>query len=81
MNGKIIKSLIINTIRGYRKYLSPMFPPSCIYTPTCSVYAEEAIKRFGVLRGLRLGISRILRCNPFKHGGNDPVPDKWENRK
>ena len=75
------ESLIIGTIKGYRRFISPMFPSSCIYDPTCSVYAETAIKRYGVIRGLRLAASRILRCHPFRKGGYDPVPDKWEKRK
>lgn len=78
---KVTESFLIGTIRGYRKFISPMFPSSCIYTPTCSVYAETSIERYGVLRGIRLAILRILRCHPFRNGGYDPVPDKWENRK
>jgi putative membrane protein insertion efficiency factor len=78
---KIAESFLIGTIRGYRKFISPMFPSSCIYTPTCSVYTETAIGRYGILRGLRLSILRILRCHPFRDGGYDPVPDKLENRK
>ncbi|MBW1887403.1 MAG: membrane protein insertion efficiency factor YidD [Deltaproteobacteria bacterium] len=74
-------SLLIATIKGYRKFISPAFPSSCIYNPTCSVYAETAIKRYGVIRGLKLATLRLLRCHPFRQGGYDPVPDKWENRK
>ena len=80
-NKKVTESLLIGTIKGYRRYISPLFPSSCIYNPTCSVYAETAIRRHGVIRGLRLAISRLLRCNPFRRGGDDPVPDKWEKRK
>lgn len=78
---RVFELFLINTIRGYRKFISPMFASSCIYTPTCSVYAETAIGRYGVLRGLKLAIKRILRCHPFRDGGYDPVPEKWENRK
>jgi uncharacterized protein len=78
---KIIESLLIGAIKGYRKIISPMLPSSCIYTPTCSVYAEDAIKKHGIVRGLRLAARRLLRCHPFKQGGYDPVPEKWENRK
>ena len=78
---KATESLLIGTIKGYRKLISPVFPSSCIYTPTCSVYAETAIRRYGVIRGLRLAALRLFRCHPFRKGGYDPVPDKWENRK
>lgn len=78
---ELTESLLIGTIIGYRKFISPMFPSSCIYKPTCSVYAETAIGRYGILKGSKLAILRILRCHPFRNGGYDPVPDKWENRK
>jgi putative membrane protein insertion efficiency factor len=68
------KSLII-LIRVYRKYISPLFPPSCRFQPTCSQYAEEAIKKFGTIKGSWLAIKRILRCQPFNPGGYDPVPE------
>lgn len=66
--------ILIKLIKGYRRYLSPLFPPSCIYEPTCSEYALEAIKKYGARRGGWLAFKRILRCNPFCHGGYDPVP-------
>lgn len=62
-------------IRIYRKYISPLKKyPTCNYIPTCSQYAYEAIKKYGVLKGGYLSIKRIIRCNPFKKGGYDPVP-------
>lgn len=61
-------------IRGYQKYISPALPPSCRFYPTCSAYGHEAIARYGILKGGRLTIWRILRCNPFSKGGFDPVP-------
>lgn len=61
-------------IRGYRTYISPLLPDSCIYSPTCSEYALEAIKKYGAARGSWLAFKRILRCNPFAKGGFDPVP-------
>lgn len=76
-----ISLIFVGIIRGYRKMLSPLFPPSCIYRPTCSKYAETAIKRYGALKGGWLSVLRIIRCHPFRNGGYDPVPDKWENRK
>ncbi|MGP1458634.1 MAG: membrane protein insertion efficiency factor YidD [Treponema sp.] len=61
-------------IRVYQKCISPLFPSCCRYTPTCSQYALEAIKKYGAGKGSFLAIKRILRCNPFFKGGYDPVP-------
>lgn len=58
----------------YQKYISPLFPPCCIYTPTCSEYALQAVRKYGFLRGSYLAAKRILRCHPFHEGGYDPVP-------
>lgn len=58
----------------YQKYISPLFPACCRFKPTCSQYALEAIKKYGIVKGFFLSIKRILRCNPFCHGGYDPVP-------
>ncbi|GAB4111530.1 MAG: membrane protein insertion efficiency factor YidD [Roseiflexaceae bacterium] len=66
--------LLIQVIRFYQRFLSPLIPPSCIYTPTCSQYTLEAIRKYGALKGSYLGIRRILRCHPFARGGHDPVP-------
>jgi putative membrane protein insertion efficiency factor len=60
----------------YRAGISPLLGPSCRYEPSCSHYAEQAIAEWGVLRGIALGIWRILRCHPFARGGLDPVPPK-----
>ncbi len=71
----MIKKFLILLIRGYQKYLSPLkVVTHCIYTPTCSQYAIEALNKYGVLKGLWLAIKRILRCHPFAKGGYDPVP-------
>ena len=67
--------LIKGLVRFYQKCISPLFPPTCIYTPTCSAYMIEAVDKFGVFKGTWMGIKRILRCVPWKKGGFDPVPD------
>ena len=61
-------------IRAYQKCISPLFPPSCRFKPTCSAYALEAIQKYGPGKGLILAIRRILRCNPLSRGGYDPIP-------
>jgi len=63
-------------IRLYKKYISPLKPPCCRFTPTCSAYAIEAFQKRGFFAGFILMCWRILRCNPFGRGGYDPVPDK-----
>ena len=62
-------------IRVYQRVLSPVFPPSCRYSPSCSQYAIEAIGRFGVIRGGWKSLRRLLRCHPFHPGGYDPVEE------
>ncbi len=61
-------------IRAYQVLLSPLFPPSCRFTPTCSNYALQAVDRHGVLKGGWLAIKRVGRCHPWNPGGYDPVP-------
>jgi len=70
-----MKIFLIWLIRGYRMFISPLSPPSCRFQPTCSMYALEAVERFGVWRGSWMAIRRILRCHPFHPGGYDPVPE------
>jgi putative membrane protein insertion efficiency factor len=60
-------------IEGYRRVISPALPRRCRYEPTCSSYAVQALGQFGILRGLVLATWRLLRCNPFNHGGYDPL--------
>ena len=60
----------------YRKYISPIKPACCRFTPSCSAYAIEALEKRGLIMGLLLTIWRILRCNPFCRGGYDPVPER-----
>ncbi|WP_116679099.1 membrane protein insertion efficiency factor YidD [Porphyromonas loveana] len=66
--------LLLLPIHFYRRFISPMLPPSCRYTPTCSAYAVEAIRKHGPIRGLWLSIKRILKCHPWGGSGYDPVP-------
>jgi putative membrane protein insertion efficiency factor len=68
------KALLVALLRAYRYTISPALGPACRFDPTCSVYAQEAIERFGVLKGSTLAVRRILRCHPFASGGLDPVP-------
>ena len=69
-----MKTLALWTLRTYKRWVSPLLPPSCRYVPTCSEHALEAVERFGVLRGGFLAFLRLLRCHPFVKGGYDPVP-------
>ncbi|MGI6107271.1 MAG: membrane protein insertion efficiency factor YidD [Lachnospiraceae bacterium] len=70
-----MKRFLISCIHFYQKYLSKLKGrPTCIYTPTCSQYAIEAIEKYGAFKGSLLAFWRILRCNPFAKGGYDPVP-------
>ncbi|MCF6186260.1 MAG: membrane protein insertion efficiency factor YidD [Desulfobulbaceae bacterium] len=65
--------LFIFLVRGYQYFISPLFPPTCRYTPTCSQYAVEAVTRYGPFRGIGLALWRLLRCHPFSRGGYDPL--------
>ena len=69
-----MKAALLLLIRFYRAAISPLFPPSCRYVPTCSAYAMEAIEKYGAWRGGWMAVKRILRCHPFHNGGYDPVP-------
>ncbi len=67
--------VLMTLLRGYQRYLSPLFPPTCRFYPTCSAYAMQAIVFYGPVRGLRKAIWRLLRCHPLSHGGVDlPTP-------
>lgn len=76
---KIIKNICLKMIDIYR-FFSKMTPSVCRFEPTCSKYTYIAIERFGVIKGIYLGIKRILRCHPYNKGGYDPVPEefKWK---
>ncbi len=71
-----MKHVMIWLVGLYRKYISPLKPPCCRFTPTCSAYAIEAFEKRGFFVGFALTVWRILRCNPFSKGGYDPVPEK-----
>ena len=70
----MLRRLALLLIRFYQLTLSRVLPPSCRFTPTCSVYTYQAIDKYGFFKGGWLGIKRISRCHPFNPGGYDPVP-------
>ena len=73
---RIITTVLTLPVRLYQRLISPLLPRRCKYEPTCSAYAVEAVRSFGPGRGLVLAAWRLLRCNPFSHGGHDPVSDQ-----
>jgi putative membrane protein insertion efficiency factor len=73
---RFLGALLIAPIRLYQRWISPAFAPRCRYYPTCSAYAIEAIRELGPIRGLILAAWRLLRCNPFSHGGIDELSDR-----
>ena len=72
-----MKRLLLALIAAYQRWISAGRPRRCRYEPTCSAYAADAVRRFGPLRGGLLACWRILRCNPFSHGGFDPIPPRF----
>lgn len=69
------KKCVIACVKGYQKFISPLHKGKCRFTPTCSSYFIEAVEKFGVIKGIKLGLKRILRCNHFSKGGLDAVPE------
>lgn len=69
-----MSGVLIWFVRLYQRFISPLTPPTCRYHPTCSNYMIEALQKHGI-KGLLMGLARILRCHPFSEGGEDPVPD------
>ncbi|MDH4249306.1 MAG: membrane protein insertion efficiency factor YidD [Deltaproteobacteria bacterium] len=70
--------LLILPIRAYQMLISPLLPPSCRFYPSCSHYTVQALREFGLIKGLWLGGTRILKCHPFHPGGYDPVPPRFK---
>jgi uncharacterized protein len=73
---RFLTAILIAPIRAYQRWVSPALAPRCRYYPTCSAYADEAIRELGPVRGLILAGWRLLRCNPFSHGGIDELSDR-----
>ncbi|GEL48207.1 membrane protein insertion efficiency factor YidD [Cellulomonas hominis] len=78
---RLPRRLLVLLIRGYQRFLSPLTPPTCRFYPSCSAYAVIALERHGVIRGTRLAVWRILRCNPWNPGGIDDVPPAGSHRR
>lgn len=70
----LVSKFFLKLIRFYQHYISPLTPPACRYTPTCSQYTYEAIQKYGAIKGCWLGLKRICRCHPWGGSGYDPVP-------
>ena len=79
MLRRIFISPVILMVRVYQWIISPLFPPSCRHTPTCSVYMIEALKEWGLFKGLYLGIRRVISCRPGGSHGHDPVPKRLKD--
>lgn len=71
-----MRTLLINLIKFYKTFISPLLPPRCRFYPSCSSYGLEAIQLHGAIKGSYLTIKRLLKCHPFHEGGIDPVPKK-----
>ena len=71
-----MKRAMLESLRFYKRRISPLLPPACKYTPTCSEYAMQAVERYGAVYGGYLAARRLLRCHPFAKGGYDPVPER-----
>jgi uncharacterized protein len=70
---RFLATAVLAPIRLYQRLISPALPRRCRYEPTCSAYAVDAVRRYGVVRGIVLAVWRLVRCNPFSRGGYDPV--------
>ena len=74
MVKKIIISPFVFLVKIYQNIISPLFPPTCRYTPTCSEYAIQSLKKYGLIKGVYLSIKRIVNCHPWGGSGYDPIP-------
>ena len=74
MIRRFLVALLLLPIYFYQRCISPLTPPSCRFTPTCSEYAVQAIRKYGPFKGLYLAVRRLLRCHPWGNSGYDPVP-------
>lgn len=68
------KHIVLGALRFYKRAISPTLPPSCRFQPTCSEYMMQAVQKYGVLRGVFMGLKRLSHCHPFHEGGYDPIP-------
>ncbi|MFN3316082.1 MAG: membrane protein insertion efficiency factor YidD [Raineya sp.] len=78
---RLVKICLIGIVRFYQVAISPYFPPTCRYSPTCSEYMIQALQEHGIIKGLYLGTKRLLNCHPWGGSGYDPVPKKEEHNK
>ncbi len=69
-----MRELLMAALRLYQRWISPMLPSACRFHPTCSMYMLEAVERYGSVRGVWLGLKRLVKCHPLHRGGFDPVP-------
>ncbi|MDO4680791.1 MAG: membrane protein insertion efficiency factor YidD [Aerococcus sp.] len=76
-----MKQLLTLMVRGYQRWISPLFPASCRYYPSCSAYMLRALEKHGAVKGFLMGTARILRCHPLAPGGIDVVPDHFSLRR
>jgi len=74
MLEKILILPLVFLVKIYQRIISPLFPPTCRYTPTCSEYAIQSLKKYGIIKGVYLSIKRIVNCHPWGGSGYDPVP-------
>ena len=74
MLGKILILPLVFLVKIYQRIISPLFPPTCRYTPTCSEYAIQSLKKYGIIKGVYLSIKRIVNCHPWGGSGYDPIP-------
>lgn len=75
---KILKVVLLKVIKVYQKAVSPAFPNTCRFYPSCSEYSRQAIEEYGAIKGTYLAIKRVLRCHPLNSGGYDPIPKEGE---